>query len=523
LFLLVIFAIAIGVATFIEQNHDTATAKMMVYNARWMEILLLLLTINLSGAIFKRKLYRKEKLTIFLFHLGFVVMLLGAGVSRYIGYEGSMHIREGESSNEIYSSETYLVFSTPEGEEIESYKIDRKHITTKPFKIDLDLGDSGNLGIRFKEYIFNAEEKVFENQEGGNDMIEMRVAGIHGTLSGMIEEGSMKQIGDLVFSFQKEPVDSAIHIYIDGGRAMMKAPYAIYKTGEEGEPTDSTAGDTLVEMIANQIYSMNSILFMPVNYYKNAKTKLVSGSEERSNPDALIIEAEYKGKTSEITVLGGDGYISAPEAYRFDDLTIKIGYGNKPIVVPFSIYLEDFILERYPGSNSPSSFESDVILTDNRYNIKECHKIYMNNILDYDGYRFFQSSYDRDERGTILSVSHDWWGTVITYLSYLLLLAGFGSTFFNKHSRFNMVRRRIAKSGGTGKTLMIFIFLTAGIGFQGISQNSMTKPVDKAHADDFGHLFVQTFDGRFQPVHTLAIDVIHKLYKKITIEVPEKG
>jgi hypothetical protein len=26
----------------------------------------------------------------------------------------------------------------------------------------------------------------------------------------------------------------------------------------------------------------------------------------------------------------------------------------------------------------------------------------MNNILDYDGYRFFQSSFDQDELGTVL-------------------------------------------------------------------------------------------------------------------------
>ena len=31
----------------------------------------------------------------------------------------------------------------------------------------------------------------------------------------------------------------------------------------------------------------------------------------------------------------------------------------------------------------------------------------MNNVLDYKGYRFYQSSYDQDELGTILSVNQD--------------------------------------------------------------------------------------------------------------------
>ena len=45
----------------------------------------------------------------------------------------------------------------------------------------------------------------------------------------------------------------------------------------------------------------------------------------------------------------------------------------------------------------------------------------MNNVLNYKGYRFFQSSYDKDEKGTILSVNFDWWGTLITYIGYFLL------------------------------------------------------------------------------------------------------
>ncbi len=43
----------------------------------------------------------------------------------------------------------------------------------------------------------------------------------------------------------------------------------------------------------------------------------------------------------------------------------------------------------------------------------------MNNILSSGGYRFYQSSYDPDELGTVLSVNHDRWGTSVTYLGYI--------------------------------------------------------------------------------------------------------
>jgi hypothetical protein len=83
---------------------------------------------------------------------------------------------------------------------------------------------------------------------------------------------------------------------------------------------------------------------------------------------------------------------------------------------------------------SPSSYASEVTLIDEQNGKKENHRIFMNHILDYGGYRFFQSSYDLDEKGTILSVNHDFWGTWISYLSYALLGIGFTMTMLNKRS-----------------------------------------------------------------------------------------
>ena len=54
----------------------------------------------------------------------------------------------------------------------------------------------------------------------------------------------------------------------------------------------------------------------------------------------------------------------------------------------------------------------------------------MNHVLDHQGYRFFQSSFDPDEKGTVLSVNHDWWGTYITYAGYMLLYLSMMAIFF---------------------------------------------------------------------------------------------
>ena len=83
----------------------------MVYNTRWFELILLLLAVNLVGRIITLKLYRKDKLPVFLFHLSFVVMIIGAGITRYFGWEGTIHIREGEEQNICFSNDKYIGYS----------------------------------------------------------------------------------------------------------------------------------------------------------------------------------------------------------------------------------------------------------------------------------------------------------------------------------------------------------------------------------------------------------------------------
>ncbi|MBT7466658.1 MAG: cytochrome C biogenesis protein, partial [Bacteroidetes bacterium] len=103
-----ILAIAMAVATFIENSHGTVAAKGLVYNAKWFELIIVLMALSIFVNIFRSKLYKWSKLPVFLFHLSFLVIILGASITRYISTEGMMHIREGGISNVISSSDTYF-------------------------------------------------------------------------------------------------------------------------------------------------------------------------------------------------------------------------------------------------------------------------------------------------------------------------------------------------------------------------------------------------------------------------------
>ena len=87
----------------------------------------------------------------------------------------------------------------------------------------------------------------------------------------------------------------------------------------------------------------------------------------------------------------------------------------------------DFTLDKVSAKDRQGKFDAN---------------IYMNNTLTYGGYKFFQTSYDTDEKGTLLTVNKDP-GKILTYIGYTLLFFGLILNFFDKKSRFRFLMRKI--------------------------------------------------------------------------------
>jgi cytochrome c biogenesis protein ResB len=89
-------------------------------------------------------------------------------------------------------------------------------------------------------------------------------------------------------------------------------------------------------------------------------------------------------------------------------------------LLPFALRLNAFNVEYYPGTEAPSDFVSRVSIVQETQKAGE-KIISMNHILEHQGYRFYQSSFDSDHQGTILAVNYDPYGTPVTYFGYALL------------------------------------------------------------------------------------------------------
>jgi len=94
--LIIAFGVSSALATFIENDFGTEASRALIYNTWWFETIMLLLAVNFIAMVFAKKLYTKKKFAVMLFHIGFVIILFGALVTRYFGQEGMMHVREGD-------------------------------------------------------------------------------------------------------------------------------------------------------------------------------------------------------------------------------------------------------------------------------------------------------------------------------------------------------------------------------------------------------------------------------------------
>jgi cytochrome c-type biogenesis protein CcsB len=521
--LIMLFAIAIGTATFIENDYGTEAAKVLVYNAGWFQVLLFLLLINLIGNINRFKLYRRKKWPVLLFHLAFIFILIGAAITRYISYEGMMHIREGKSSSKLLTSETYIQVKVDD--QIQQYTYNEpillNPLYNKAFKHNFTFNEK-EIQIKSVGFYESAEYFIKEDQETGTDILELVTSNNKGRMTQYLKKGETIFIGQLPVSFASSDVPHAsFNITETDSGLVFNTPFEVQTLSMNDNSTTVLSGDTAHAFQSRFLYSIMGINIVFKGHYFNSVIDVKHGVEE-TELDAIKLNVDIEGENQTVIVQGGKGFTSRPTVFNLGGLNFTLAFGSRYLKLPFSIYLTDFQLDRYPGSNSPASFASEVVLIDKENDVEMEHRIYMNNVLDYDGFRFFQSSYDKDELGTILSVNHDSLGTSITYLGYLMMAIGMFFTLFKKNTRYSYLSNKLKKLNKTGMVLLgIMMGLSSYTNAQDHQHEvdtTFAKNISKEHAEKFSLILVQDRGGRIKPINTVASEVLRKITRKESFE-----
>ncbi|MDR1008605.1 MAG: cytochrome c biogenesis protein CcsA [Campylobacteraceae bacterium] len=517
--LLIVFALSCAVATFIENDFGTETAWAIVYTAKWFEIIQLFLAFNLVYNILHFKLHKKEKLPVLIFHVSFLFILLGSALTRYGGYEGTLHIRENESNNIVKSLESFVQAQAFANGVLygAEYKRFISKIGFNDFDFSFKVGD--NIArVAFKEYIQNAVNTIQDDKDGV-PMITIVISQGENRADIVLREEEVVESDEVIFTFNKKIENASkplVRFIMQDGEfslissedlswfKMSDATLGKYKKSEKESFDDK------------HLYTLGNTNFAAKYIGLKGKEKLISGEITPQTTamytDALVVTLTYKDVSKEVILRGrGRGYSGTPARVMIDNAMFALKWGSAEFALPFSVHLNDFQLERYPGSRSPSSYASEITVNDGNFTMP--YRVYMNNVLDYKGYRFFQAFYDEDEGGTILSVNKDP-GKIPTYIGYFLLSLGLFLNLFNPKSRFrklaSMIHKDInLKRGKTSAVSIVFLTLALSCIFTPSYANSA-----KDHAENFGTIPVQGLDGRIYPVDTVAREVLNKLYRQ---------
>ncbi len=545
--LFIVYAIALGLGTFVENEYNTDTARIVIYNAKWFEAIMLLFVFNFIGNIKRYQLYKKEKWVTLVLHLSFIFILVGAFVTRYISYEGVMPIRETEKSNQIFSDRTFLTIMadgmvdgemkrrTFENQHMFSAALDKDNLISFFGSNHFSMKKEFNgipFKVEFKDFIMGATETV-QQDENGIYFLKMVESGDGNRHEHFLQEGQVHNFHNVLFAFNN-PTEGAINITKDGDNFTIETPFE----GNFMRMIDQFQGDVTKnekqELMFRSLYNIGGSQFVFPELPIKGKIGYVSDNDFKNSQkqDALILTVsteDSQGNTvsEEVTLLGNKGQMGIPQSFELGQLEFTLLFGSKVYTTPFEVQLNDFIANKYPGTEkSYSSFESLVTIIDPRDKNFDAH-IFMNNVLDYDGYRFFQAGFDPDELGTILSVSHDFWGTWITYVGYTLLYITLLLILFTKNTRFDDLRKKLNKIREKKKNLITALVLFISLG--AFAQHGHKLPTEKQldsllevskvpleHADKFGKLIIQDAGGRMKPINTFSSELLRKVSKSDT-------
>ncbi|MFB6340250.1 cytochrome c biogenesis protein CcsA [Saccharicrinis sp. FJH62] len=507
--LLVILGFALAVATFIENDFGAEVARMKVYNSHWLEILFLLLAINMTGRIFRLKLYKPKKFTIFLFHIAFIGMIAGAAITRYFGYEGTMHIREGQASSSIVTADKILKIKTDANDPVIINTTG--NIANKGKFDETVVLDGKPLNITLTNRYNNAYEKAVDT-DNGHQVVGFVLSGPGFRGFQYLKQGNTIELGNMSLSFDGQP-GTDINFSYENDTLYLHSDVHIFIT-EMGKHSEVNISDKKVPFEPKKLYKIGQYNLVYQDFKKNAELIPVQSEVKNHMLGTKVIEFRLQyGEAIKNLYLWEKDWNNSYVQTDIGGHNVALFYGNHTVDLPFSIYLKDFVIDRYPGSMSPSSFSSFVTLRDKGSEPIEFH-IYMNNILKHNGFRFYQSSYDSDEHGTILSVNSDRWGTTVTYFSYAVLFLGMILSLLNKNSFF-----RKTKLNEKLVTILAFIVISVSASAQMANDNmpDSHRSIDKKHAEKFGELLIQNTQGRTEPVYTFASELMRKISRKETI------
>jgi hypothetical protein len=450
-------AFACATATVLESLYDTPTAKYWVYSAFWFRGILALLCINLAAVMVDRWPWKVKHIPFLLAHIGILLLMFGSWLTEKKGLDGSLRITEGESGSIVEIDEPLLVVT--ENQKVRTFPVKwtPPEVKFSPRSYRDDLG----FDLKIDDYITHAEPNFqFVPRSPRMVATEHSKPALKVTLTG----GPMQITQD----FWLWTGDSSTQ-GIQAGPAWLELTDATDPASPPARPdgTGPRGPKLSFRVEKGNILSWKSISSTgeitqgkaPFSEIKDKaidpKWKMVKITLNEVIPDAWV-NTTYKlsrvqhgemAPPSAIRVSVADGAGQSTDVWlglgsravlNVSGREIEVAYFPKRILLPFSVRLDRFTVDRYQGTNNPAAYSSKVtIVGGDSGDAGFSQVISMNEPLEHKGITLYQASYeDAMPRPvtSIFSVNQDP-GRRLKYIGSLLIVLGSAWLFAVKYRR----------------------------------------------------------------------------------------
>ncbi|MDZ7270407.1 MAG: cytochrome c biogenesis protein CcsA [candidate division KSB1 bacterium] len=510
-------AVACAVATFVENEWGSEAAQVEVYKSWWFRFLLVLLALSLLAHLMRPSWWRLERLPMGLVHGGTVVIFVGTTLTARYGFEGIIHLREGQSASSLLSRRAYLMVGARDDQDSARVELPI-HLSPRRrprLRARLAVG-AAELRVAALRYVEQAVPDIAPYPEAGPAAVLSILDGERRLLVAF-RPGELIHLAGAVIACDTTVTDSLPVVTL---RLQDRSP--TFRATEQVD-CQGMRDATLVTLPAHlehtlqplQLYTVGQVRFALRSYLPHARVVAIPARQVQPPVDpafteeALEIELQAGNQRQTLTLFGGSGASGKVQSVMIGRLNVTASFGSMSRHLPFALHLTDFSVQRYPGSERPSMFTSKVVVEDSQRGLQRAEEVFMNHPLSYRGYRFFQSSYDDDELGSVLTVAKDP-GRPVVYAGFVMVGSGFILWLL-----WPLVRRAKDNSSGSapGRSM---VAATLGLALVAVlvsgSEQKGSAPENRhTHLRAFGSLLVLDADGRLKPMDTFAREIVQKV------------
>ena len=437
----VILAIIVVAAwgTFVESIHnDAKIAQERVYHSWYSYAVFFLLAVNLTAVMVDRWPWKRHHLGFLMAHMGILILMTGALITRYLGVDGSIVVGVGESKNRVTVGNTDLVVYSGlvTGGARKIYEKEVHFLRTPPSEKNphtVTVGQDEIVIDGFRPYSLPQGHIQVSDKKRHGPGLQFQISNEKISESGWLLLGrSSFEVRDLgpariVLARKGQYTDpgNGFILLLESLENSDFLNWSIFSAKKPVRKGVVKAGDSIET-------GWMGLRFRLLQFLKSARQTwsyepLLSATEE----SIQSLRFHFRGKKYWMGI-NSSVRLFSDEAYHV------LVYANRQLELDFSLRLDEFRVGRYEGTQRASSYESDVSVIHEGF-AEQKATISMNEPLKYRGFTFYQSSFKEDEKGrpvlSVFSVNRDP-GRFWKYLGSFLMVFGIVHLFYLKRKSF---------------------------------------------------------------------------------------